>query len=322
MATVDTAPNPGPTFKPAEAGYRWAVASRPGPGRRDGDALLSIGDLARATRTAPDTLRAWERRHGFPDPLRLDGGHRRYTHRHVSAVREIRRRRNAGMRLDVAIRQVLAELEGTTRPSLFASIRERHRDQPHQPWRKRSLLALSRAIEDEVAAVAAAGHLFGGFQIEPHYTGAARRWADLARVAASTHVFAHHDDLQAPRCQAEGTGEPTRIGLPASSPLVREWFLVHDSPELAVALVALELPGQDVRPERDRVFETIWSVDRQVVRDAARRCAETAAVAGSRQAAELLTGPLSAAPRPEPLQPRLAERLVHRMVRHFEEVAT
>jgi DNA-binding transcriptional MerR regulator len=295
------------------------VASGPGTARRPGDGLLSIGDLARATRTAPDTLRAWERRHGFPQPLRADGGHRRYTEWHVSAVREVRRRRSAGIRLDVAISQVRAELDGSARPSVFAAIRARHAGQPHQLWRTPSLLALSLAIEDEVAAGAGAGHLFGGFQTEPHYAAALPRWTGLAQRAASTHVFVHLDDAQVPRFDGHSPGEPTRIGLPASSPLVREWLVVHDAPDVAVALVALELPGRPGSPRRDRVFETIWTVDRTVVREAARRCAETAAVAGSRQAAELLIGPL-AAPPPEPAQPRLAERLVHRMVGHLDDV--
>ena len=42
------------------------------------DALLTIGALSKATGVPSDTLRTWERRYGFPEPLRLESGHRRY----------------------------------------------------------------------------------------------------------------------------------------------------------------------------------------------------------------------------------------------------
>src|ERR1700751_720292 len=41
-------------------------------------ALLNIG---------PNTLRAWERRFGFPNPERSPGGHRAYPHGEVAALR-------------------------------------------------------------------------------------------------------------------------------------------------------------------------------------------------------------------------------------------
>ncbi|HSC02855.1 MAG TPA: MerR family transcriptional regulator [Solirubrobacteraceae bacterium] len=42
-------------------------------------ALLDVG---------PSTLRAWERRFGFPKPQRSHGGHRHYTHGEVAALRD------------------------------------------------------------------------------------------------------------------------------------------------------------------------------------------------------------------------------------------
>ena len=40
--------------------------------------LLSIGDICDETGLSPDLVRAWERRYGFPIPVRLPSGHRRY----------------------------------------------------------------------------------------------------------------------------------------------------------------------------------------------------------------------------------------------------
>jgi methanogenic corrinoid protein MtbC1 len=40
--------------------------------------LLSIGDICSETGLSADVVRVWERRYGFPVPLRLPSGHRRY----------------------------------------------------------------------------------------------------------------------------------------------------------------------------------------------------------------------------------------------------
>jgi DNA-binding transcriptional MerR regulator len=64
---------------------------------------LTISDLARRTGLTPATLRAWETRHGFPVPSRRASGHRRYDERDVALVRDVLRRREAGVRLEVAI---------------------------------------------------------------------------------------------------------------------------------------------------------------------------------------------------------------------------
>jgi MerR family transcriptional regulator, light-induced transcriptional regulator len=40
--------------------------------------LLSIGDICSETGLSADLVRVWERRYGFPVPLRLPSGHRRY----------------------------------------------------------------------------------------------------------------------------------------------------------------------------------------------------------------------------------------------------
>ncbi len=40
--------------------------------------LLSIGDICDETGLSPDVIRVWERRYGFPEPVRLPSGHRRY----------------------------------------------------------------------------------------------------------------------------------------------------------------------------------------------------------------------------------------------------
>src|SRR3712207_4853305 len=53
------------------------------------DRLLTISDLAERTGVPPATLRSWESRYGFPRPIRLAGGHRRYAQRDVDAGLEV-----------------------------------------------------------------------------------------------------------------------------------------------------------------------------------------------------------------------------------------
>jgi len=49
--------------------------------------LLSIGDLADLTGLSVDVVRVWEKRYGFPEPVRLPSGHRRYREADVHRLR-------------------------------------------------------------------------------------------------------------------------------------------------------------------------------------------------------------------------------------------
>ena len=52
-------------------------------------AELTIAAVATRTGVSVATLRAWERRYGFPVPQRLPGGHRRYTEADVDAIERL-----------------------------------------------------------------------------------------------------------------------------------------------------------------------------------------------------------------------------------------
>lgn len=243
---------------------------------------LTIGDLGAATGLTPAVLRMWESRHGFPTPQRLPSGHRRYTREDVDLVRQVLRRRDAGIRLDVAI----AEAVGTRAPgapSVFAELRRRHPALGPNRLHKSTLIALSWAIEDEFCARAERPVLFGAFQEERFYRPAAARWRELARVARSTMVLG---DFDAP--DEFPRGGPIPVPLAADAPMRREWVVVCDAPDLSACLAAWELPGQGHVPDPHRIFESVWTVDHRAVRDAARVCARTAQEAGIREAQGLL----------------------------------
>ncbi len=49
--------------------------------------LLSIGDICSETGLSADVVRVWERRYGFPTPVRLPSGHRRYRQADLHQLR-------------------------------------------------------------------------------------------------------------------------------------------------------------------------------------------------------------------------------------------
>ncbi len=292
------------------------IMSSPG-----GAADLSIGHLAERSGLSPATLRMWEQRHGFPVPQRLGSGHRRYTEADLRAVLKVVERRDAGVRLDVAIRSVLSTDRPVEAPtsSVFAELRLR---QPHlAPFRlrKSTLVGLSWAIEDEFCARADRAHIFGAFQRQEFWTPSRRRWRELARVARSAWVYADFDSRAA--AQRHGDG-PVRVALADDSPMRREWAVVCDARELPAALTAWEIPGQDGVPDRDRVFESMWTVEPQAVRDAARVCAAVALEAGA-PGADAVLHDLAEDPRPGAgIDLGTVSALFNRVIAYVDEVAT
>lgn len=59
---------------------------------------LSIDDVSRDTGLGKDQLRVWERRYGFPVPVRDEQGKRRYSLQQLECLREVRRLIDQGQR--------------------------------------------------------------------------------------------------------------------------------------------------------------------------------------------------------------------------------
>ena len=190
-------------------------------------------------------------------------------------VKEVLRRRDAGVRLEVAIADASASRGALTTPttSVFAELRRSHPHIAPQFLRKSTLLALTWAMEDECCARAQRPTLFAAFQQGRFYRQARSRWEELARTARSAVVFADfglgHDG------SASGIDA---VHLPTEAPMRREWSLVCDAPDHAAVLAAWELPGQSDVSDQNRLFESIWTLEPRAVRDAARVCARLADV--------------------------------------------
>jgi DNA-binding transcriptional MerR regulator/methylmalonyl-CoA mutase cobalamin-binding subunit len=72
--------------------------------------LLTIGIVSRQSGVEASTLRKWESRYGFPQPLYLASGQRRYSKADVENIRCIVRRVDAGERVGKVIRDFLHQL--------------------------------------------------------------------------------------------------------------------------------------------------------------------------------------------------------------------
>ncbi|WGX97662.1 DICT sensory domain-containing protein [Nocardioides sp. L-11A] len=274
---------------------------------------LTIGELARRAGVSPAVVRMWESRHGFPVARRLISGHRRYTEADVDLVRQVLRRKTAGVRLEVAIAEVAGSAVPDS-PSVFAELRRRHPALAVHRLRKSTLIALSWAIEDECCAVADRPVLFGAFQRGRFYDVSAARWSELARVARSAVVLADQWDPG-----ARTRPGPVRVDLAPDAPMRREWAVVCDAPDSTACLSAWELPGQAATPDRQRIFETLWTVDPSAVRDAARVAASVAAAGGSGEARSLLDE-LAEPPAPRPPTPPGVTALFNRVLAYVDRL--
>lgn len=278
-------------------------------------ASLTIGDLAERTGLRPATVRMWETRHGFPRAQRRDSGHRRYFESDVELVRQVIRRRDSGARLEVAIAEVALIQAAVEDPpgavSVYAVLRRRHPALQPQRLKKSTLTALSWAIEDECCARAERPMIFGGFQQERYFRAAEERWTELARIARSTTAFADFPNA------ADASGDIRLVHLPEDAPMRREWTVVCDAADSPAMLTAWELPGQSTVPDRQRLFEAIWTVEPAAVRSAARACAQVALQLGHTEAAPLLFELAENPPTP-PVELLRATGLLNRVVAYVD----
>jgi DICT domain-containing protein len=225
------------------------------------NAGLTTAQLADRTGLSAGTLRMWENRHGFPEPTRLPGGHRRYSQTDAELVLEVLRLRDGGLSLPAAIDRA-RQRQRPPAASIFAGLRRRRPDVPPVIMPKRVVLAMTRAIEDEYCARAADGVLIGSFQRESFYRKNERRWDELRRTAAVSVALA---DFASPRALEDGYVE---VAVDRRHALAREWSIVIAAANAQACLAGWEQPSQDEMPDSARRFEVLWSFDPSVVSEA------------------------------------------------------
>jgi len=248
-------------------------------GSRNGDdATLSIGDVVAATGVGEATLRAWERRFGFPAPRREPSGHRRYNRDEVERIRAVVRERDRGLSLAVAIERVTAEPSGP--PSLFAPLRERRPDLLPVPLRKRQMQHLSRAVEEESAARAERALMIGAFQRPEFYRASEARWQRLSRGAGLTFVLATFGEAACP------DGAPVEVPIHSGEPVSDEWAVICLAPGYSACRIGWETVGATGQADDERAFDALLSVEPSVVREVASAAVGIAAEGEPRAAAQ------------------------------------
>jgi DICT domain-containing protein len=182
---------------------------------------------------------------------------------------------------------------------------------------RRSMLAVSHAIEFEAATRAESPWLIGAFQQERFWRPAAGRWRDLSVRSAVAVVL-----VTLPR--RAHRGNLWEVPLPANAPLTREWAVVCDSPTFAACLVGVERPGRRGGRAASH-FEALWTIEPRAVRATASAALRFAAdvvpelgdVAASRRELGVDTSPADVARNATALTNRLLttfDALVHRRV--------
>jgi DICT domain-containing protein len=271
---------------------------------------IAIKDVAERTGIAAGTIRMWEQRYGFPVPGRTPAGYRRYSEEDVEALRRVAALRHRGLSVSAAIERAQETGDPSDHPSIFAAVAATDSGATPQVLRKSTLIALSRAIEHETLARAAAPVVFGAFQREPFYRHVERRYRRLAVQADAAAVFADFPAVRHP------VGGPAEIPIAREDALGNEWAVVIDAPGYAACLLAWEQPGASDpgdADDRDRCFEAIWTLDPATTRRAAQVAARLVARAdpafGARLEDLLADRPL-ALEHPAPALTALTNRLV------------
>jgi DICT domain-containing protein len=271
---------------------------------------LSIKDVAQQTGIAAGTIRMWEQRYGFPAPERTPSGYRRYSPADVETLRRAQAYRRRGLSVTAAVQRARETGGASDHLSLYAAVAAS--DRAARPWalRKSTLIALSRAIEHEVLAHAAAPVLVASFQEESFFRAVEPRYQRLAAHADAAVVFADFPALREP------PGGPVEVPIPPDDALANEWAVIVDAPGYAACLLGWELPtagARDGAGDRGRRFEALWSLDPVAARRAAQvaaRLAGRADPALERRLGDLLADRPLAAESPAPALTALTNRVV------------
>jgi DICT domain-containing protein/predicted DNA-binding transcriptional regulator AlpA len=272
---------------------------------------LAIKDVAQRTGIAAGTIRMWEQRYGFPAPERTSSGYRRYTEDDVDALRKVLALRHRGLSVPAAISRAQDSGGASDHPSIYAAVAAQDATARPLVLKKATLAALSKAIEHEALALAAAPIVFGAFQQERFYRRVERRYQRLALHADAAAVFADF-----PGGVRHPDGAPAEIPIGCDDALGNEWAVIIDAPGYAACLLAWEQPstaepgGPD---DPDRRFEAIWTIDPQATRRAAQVAARLVGRADAplgERFEELLTDRPLALEEPAPALTALTNRMI------------
>ena len=268
---------------------------------------LAIKEVAARTGIAAGTIRMWEQRYGFPVPERTTAGYRIYSEDDVDSLRRVLAYRERGLSVPAAVDRARTGDLATDRPSLYGVLAASESPPPAQVLKKRTLIAVSRAIEEETLSRSASPIVVAAFQNERNYRAVEHRYLAMARTADAVLVFADFAAL------GGGGDAPVEVPLVPGDALGNEWAVVVDAPGYGACLLGWEQPRAQPVANLERTFEAMWTLDPRLVRRAVQVGATLArradAALGDRMDALLAERPL-ALEQPSPALTGVTNRIV------------
>ncbi len=125
----------------------------------DGSLTLSIGAVSRATGIPANTLRTWERRYGFPKPMRTEGGQRAYPASVVAHLIEVARALDRGLRPRDVLTADREDLRRWSVPDAPTAVPDNELDELMSAIRSMDAAAIRRNFEIRWAQVGALAFL-------------------------------------------------------------------------------------------------------------------------------------------------------------------
>ena len=176
--------------------------------------IYNLKSVVRETGVKPDTLRAWERRYGLPQPARTEGGHRLYSQRDIDTIKWQLARQREGLRINQAV-ELWRSLEGA--------------DQ--DPLQSRPMSEVSFSLETMGQTMA----------------DLRQRWVS-ACLFESCHEFRQNKCIVKDDCigNQPGTFAPDLLFLFSSYPEFSEISVKYRPPQFMVSLSSVKCSGQEL----------------------------------------------------------------------------
>ncbi len=162
--------------------------------RFDTEPIYNIKAVVQKTGIPADTVRAWERRYGVPQPQRTETGRRLYSEHDIAAIRWLRERTAVGMTISQAIQQLRSLGD-----EAFAPPAPERNQGPRNPATLSDELLVALLAFDEVQASAIVGEAFALYRIEdvclqifsPVLIEIGERWHRKEATVAQEHFASH-----------------------------------------------------------------------------------------------------------------------------------
>ncbi len=205
-----------------------------------------MGAVTRRTGISEHTLRAWERRFGFPTPMRLESGHRRYTADQVRQLILVNAALSCGYRAGDVVPLSRAELEALLRscgaydPVLESTMPATMIERLFDACRRFDRDAVASALTAEASTLGIRRFLLE--RVEPMLSAVGEAWNEGRIEIRHEHFFSEilEDVLRTLRSNLEGAGSGRPVVL-ATLPEEFHGLGLH------IAALAVAAAGRTVR---------------------------------------------------------------------------